>query len=1086
MLAGTLEIQMIAGLVRLQQDMADAKRVVGDASEQMQRMAGGIKTAFGALGIGLSVAGIVAFVKSGVDAADALNDMSKATGITVEKLAGLKLAAKQSGGDLEGIAAAINKLSVNMGKDAERFAKLGLTAKDPLEAFKQLADVFAAIQDPQTRAALGAEVLGKSWATAAPLLAEGGQKIGEMVDKGARLAGITKEMAEQADQLNDQLAELDAVAGSAKTRLALNLVPAMTDIATAMNEAAKESGLLYTAWVGLGGVMASLLGMTDSQQLSKRLRQINEELGIANKQLAAGSLKPAGAGSGFFSFLVPDIKLTEEALNTLQIKIDALKEEKNALAPLSVDRSKEIADTKAAAAEAKKLADQFLAGADAANKRAAADKKAAEEAAKLTKEYRKLAESLVLTDAGLSPDFLDKWNKLGAAYKAGAISAQQLEDAQADLLDQQPAMKAAAKEAADMARARSDARQAEAAAIDAFEQVEQQRRISEVQAARAAVKAAQFEFDTQGLLRSQIAEVTLQRLADKQAAFIAGSENYEAVQKEIDAQKELIGILQRGEARDATTKAAKEAADEWKKTTDSIGQGLTDSLFRAFESGKDFFSTFWQGIKNLFKTTVLKLLIQPVQGAMNSLVGSVLGGLGGSATAGTGAAGGMGDMLGLGAALGSFAGGGGIFGFAGDVFGSAIGAGTSGVGAMSGIAGQIGTAIAAIPVWGWIAAGLALLAKSLDDSGTPHAGAGAFADAKTSYTTTGAALGLNYWGSDIRDARFDDPVLKTAQTVAGILNAFGSFVGKEFAVKTGYADDSSGDGGAGALSITSGGTQVAGWNVGQGDSGWGDREQGFKDYLAAVTATTRGAIDAIGLPEWAHKTLDALGGAPTLEQLAQAAQQIATVQTALTQFGDLVSPLGGVFERVAGLSGDATLQLAGFAGGMDALIAKTRSYVDAYYSEAEKAGLQAVGIKKALEAAGLATDLGSKDALRALVDSRDVATEEGRKQLAALLDVAGSFASLAEYLGKTGQTLSSLADTAPQVAMLDQTTAQADRLVAVNDSVMTIGEQITRAVATAQASAEAGTAQVALNTATLTRLIQRFDDGDALLVRVAA
>ena len=104
--------------------------------------------------------------------------------------------------------------------------------------------------------------------------------------------------------------------------------------------------------------------------------------------------------------------------------------------------------------------------------------------------------------------------------------------------------------------------------------------------------------------------------------------------------------------------AAKESAAEWQKTTDSIGQGLTDSLFRAFESGKDFFATFWDGIKNLFKTTVLKMMIQPVQGAISGMVGSVLGGIPGMSAAGTAGgigetAGGLGNMLGMAGSLGT-------------------------------------------------------------------------------------------------------------------------------------------------------------------------------------------------------------------------------------------------------------------------------------------------------------------------------------------------------------------------------------------------------------------------------------------------
>lgn len=324
-------------------------------------------------------------------------------------------------------------------------------------------------------------------------------------------------------------------------------------------------------------------------------------------------------------------------------------------------------------------------------------------------------------------------------------------------------------------------------------------------------------------------------------------------------------------------------------------------------------------------------------------------------------------------------------------------------------------------------------------------------------------------------------------TLNGLAAAFGQSGG--FGVNAGFAADNT-DPSWGYLGITRGGQAAGGWS-GTG-SVWGrhdyatDAKAGYEQYLADVAGSTKAAIASIGLPEWAQHTLDALGGAPTLEQLAKAVDEIVAVQKALAQVADVMAPLGGVFGRVAGLSADATLQLAGFAGGMGALIAKTRSCVDAYYSEAEKAGIQALGIKAALEAAGLSSDIGSKDSLRALVDSRDVATEEGRKQLAALLDVAGSFAGIVDYLGKTGLSLGQLADTAPQVALLDQASQQADRLVAVNDSVMTIGEQISGAIASAQASSEAGQAAAVAATQTLTRLLSRFDDGDAFTVRVAA
>jgi archaellum component FlaC len=194
-----------------------------------ERIGKNINTALSGIGAGLSAGAVVAFGKSVIDGLDKLNDLSKTTGLAVNQLAGLGVAAKQSGADLDGAANAISKLSVNIGKDGDKFRALGITAKEPLEAFKQLADVFVAIKDPQERAAVAAAALGKSWQDAAPLLSEGGAAIGRMVSEGEKASGVTKEMAEQADKFNDELEKLKASIGGVAIGLTGSLVPALND-----------------------------------------------------------------------------------------------------------------------------------------------------------------------------------------------------------------------------------------------------------------------------------------------------------------------------------------------------------------------------------------------------------------------------------------------------------------------------------------------------------------------------------------------------------------------------------------------------------------------------------------------------------------------------------------------------------------------------------------------------------------------------------------------------------------------------------------------------------------------------------------
>lgn len=278
-----------------------------------------IKKITGSLGAYASVDMFVGLIKSAIDAQDELKDLSKSTSISIETLSGLGSAALKSGGDLESIAASINKLSVNIGKDADKFAKIGISAKDPIEAFKQLADVFNAIQDPQERAAFAAEALGKSWAGAAPLLAEGSKNIGEMVEKGAALSKVTAESAAKADELNDKLVDLQTITGSWTTQLANALVPSLLETAQAIEKVLQSGDKLDTMWSMFRGSIGSqrlsfdedfagqaqaieglqeqikvlnsekrqLLGDLPPDTLTPAIAKINREIEIATNQIAA-------------------------------------------------------------------------------------------------------------------------------------------------------------------------------------------------------------------------------------------------------------------------------------------------------------------------------------------------------------------------------------------------------------------------------------------------------------------------------------------------------------------------------------------------------------------------------------------------------------------------------------------------------------------------------------------------------------------------------------------------------------------------------------------------------------------------------
>ena len=301
-----LSIDLEAKLANLERDFSKATRIAEDNARRMKSAYSDVGRTFETLGAALAgavgVNYLTTLVKSAVDAQDHLKDLSKSTSLTVEQLAGLSSVANKTGTDIDGIADSINKLSVNMGKDGDKFRKIGIDAKDPIEAFKQLADIFNAIEDPQKRAAFAAEALGKSWKSAAPALSEGSQSIGEMVKRGQKLAGVTTDSANKADELNDSISDLKGVVGGLSTKFANSLVPSLTETTKAMTEQIEKGNTLYALLRGLAGLgklpFDAIFGNVDMSnagflkdlegQLTKlegQRRQVDSNGGLINKWL---------------------------------------------------------------------------------------------------------------------------------------------------------------------------------------------------------------------------------------------------------------------------------------------------------------------------------------------------------------------------------------------------------------------------------------------------------------------------------------------------------------------------------------------------------------------------------------------------------------------------------------------------------------------------------------------------------------------------------------------------------------------------------------------------------------------------------
>lgn len=529
---------------------------------------------------------------------------------------------------------------------------------------------------------------------------------------------------------------------------------------------------------------------------------------------------------------------------------------------------------------------------------------------------------------------------------------------------------------------------------------------------------------------------------------------------------------------------AKAAADEWKKTTDSINEGLTDALMRAFESGKGFMQAFRDTLVNAFKTLVLqptiKAILAPVGGAIGSLFGM------GNAAASTGAAGaaggGLGSLLSMGANF--FTGKSIMAGASGGVIRLGDFLSTSSNNTLAGIGDFVsGNA-------GMIGSGLGMLGNAFAGYGISRALSGGYSAGGAVNTIAGLAS-----------------MIPGVGPIAGVV---GALVNRAFGLRAKEMKDAGITGTITGGDVT--GNQFQDWFQ---KGGWFRSDRRGTD-LSAMNADLAAALDlgasgvlsqvqayaaALQLPGEALKSVSTnfrvtLTGQADADQKAiatiltdyetalsdrfesalrplmkagetasQALQRLAGLQA----FSESLNAFGGVFSRIAGSSIAAREHLIDLAGGIDQLMAKAGAFVRDFYTSSEQAGLQARSVSEALTAIGLdGSALGSRADFRRLVESLDVSTEQGRTQLNALLDLAPQFAQLADYLQEQQLTLEEAVAAAPQIAALEALRGEAQEQAAGIDNVnLAIEEgnsilaQIREGIAALQASISSGLAAVA-------------------------
>ena len=337
----TITVDFNANLARFTSSIDKATADLNRFQSNTSRIAGNVKSAFGALGAALSVGAVTAFVKSSIDAADAISKLSIKTGIAVDDLAGWQHVMDLSGVAAERFEMAVGKINTVIVKTPEKLRAVGVVAKDANGALLQLADVFAGIEDPTRRAALAAELFGeRAGRDMAVALSQGRGAIEDLIRAGQELNPITAEMAKNAEQFNDSLRTLAKRSDAVAISLAGPLVQSVNQIIERFLAAEK-------AGRGFGESLYNAL-FAGGNKLSDRARKINKELEEALKVLA-GREASAAASRGQLGplgqrFVDSRLESARQRVKDLQAELRLINAEAGALLKQAPAKPPKVSD----------------------------------------------------------------------------------------------------------------------------------------------------------------------------------------------------------------------------------------------------------------------------------------------------------------------------------------------------------------------------------------------------------------------------------------------------------------------------------------------------------------------------------------------------------------------------------------------------------------------------------------------------------------------------------------------------------------------------------------------------------------------
>jgi hypothetical protein len=231
-------------------------------------------------------------IKAAADRMGDLADAADSIGITTTALQELRYAAQMSGVQQDTLQQALVVLSKNLGDAAgggsaakDSLQALGLSASDlasvPLpNALEMIANRIAAVENPMQRAALAADLFGKSGVKMINMLSEGSEGLARMREEAQALGVVIDEdIIRQAAEAGDKLDAMSSVISANLSVALINLAPILIETAQAI------AGLTAAANDFLFGQMNADRAFVSATEYAKGLKGEVQEVADAYSEV---------------------------------------------------------------------------------------------------------------------------------------------------------------------------------------------------------------------------------------------------------------------------------------------------------------------------------------------------------------------------------------------------------------------------------------------------------------------------------------------------------------------------------------------------------------------------------------------------------------------------------------------------------------------------------------------------------------------------------------------------------------------------------------------------------------------------------